>query len=252
MGDHRRVRPPSAPPGFSTALIFLIAACGQSAVRPLNRTQITNLPPPARILVYDFTTADAVVKEYQGILRQQPAVTNPAERESQIKRHAADAATGELVKGLRGLGFAVARVARGTAVADSDLLIDGTFLTVDQGDPLRRLFFGFGSGASKVETRVGLYMGTERRKLLEFTTRSDSGKMPGAAATVPAGAAVQGGVTTGVIASGAIGTGFEAYRTGVVQMARSSADESVRYLSEYFAKQGWIRADQVKKARIAH
>jgi hypothetical protein len=95
-------------------------------------------------------------------------------------------------------------------------------------------------------------MGTERRKLLEFTTRSDSGKMPGAAATVPAGAAVQGGVTTGVIASGAIGTGFEAYRTDVVQMARSSADQSVRYLSEYFAKQGWIRADQVKKARIAH
>jgi uncharacterized protein DUF4410 len=234
------------------ALLFLIVACGQTAVRPLSRSQITNLPPPARILVYDFTMDEAAVKEYQGILRQQPSETNPAERESQIKRHAADAATGELVKGLRGLGFAVAPVARGTPVADNELLIDGKFLTVDQGDPLRRLLLGFGSGASKVETRVGLYMGTDRRKLLEFTTRSDSGKMPGAAATVPAGAAVQGGVTTGVIAGGAIGTGFEAYRTDVVQMAMSSAEQSVRYLSEYFAKQGWIRADQVKKARIAY
>jgi hypothetical protein len=35
-------------------------------------------------------------------------------------------------------------------------------------------------------------------------------------------------------------------------MAMSSAEQSVRYLSEYFAKQGWTRADQVKKARIAY
>lgn len=252
MAGSRRFRYPTTRRLFSAILLFCVAACGQTAVRPLGRTQDSNVPVPARILVYDFTMADAVVKEYQGILRQQPAVTNPAERESQIKRYAADAATGELVKGLRGLGFAVAPVARGTPVADNDLLIDGKFLTVDQGNPLRRLLIGFGSGASKMETRVELYHGTERRKLLEFTTWSDSGKMPGAAATVPAGAAVQGGVTAGVIASGAIGTGYEAYRTDVAQMARATAEQSVRYLSEFFAKQGWIRADQVKKARIAY
>ena len=40
--------------------------------------------------------------------------------------------------------------------------------------------------------------------------------------------------------------------TDVVQMVRFSAEQSVRYLSEYFAKQGWIRADPVKKARIAY
>jgi len=88
--------------------------------------------------------------------------------------------------------------------------------------------------------------------LLDFTIQSDSGKLPGAATTLPAGAAIQGGVTAGVIAGGAIGTGYEAYRTDVAQMARAAAEQSVRYLSEFFAKQGWIRADQVKKARIAY
>ncbi len=234
------------------ALHFFIAACGQTAVRPLSRTQITNLPPPARILIYDFTMADAVVKEYQGILRQQPSEKNPAERESQIKRHASEAAASELLNGLRGLGFSVARATRGTLAGDNELLIDGKFLTVDQGDPLRRLLFGFGSGASKVEARVTVHQGAEGRTLLDFIIQSDSGKLPGAAATVPAGAAVQGGVSAGLIAGGAIGTGFEAYRSDVVQMARSSAEQSVRYLAEYFAKQGWIRADQVKKARIAY
>jgi len=243
---------PIVPVVSCIAILFYVAACGQTAVRPLSRIQGSGLPPPARILVYDFTMADAVVKEYQGILRQQPAEKNPAERESQIKRYAADAATGELVNGLRDLGFAVAPVVRGTPVADNDLLIDGKFLTVDQGNPLRRLLIGFGSGASKVETRVKVYHGTDQRKLLEFTTRSDSGKLPGAAATLPASAVVQGGVTAGVIASSAIGTGYEAYRTDVSQMAKSSAEQTVHYLSEYFAKQGWIRSDRVKKARIAY
>ena len=234
------------------ALLFFIAACGQTAVRPLSRNQITNLPPPARILVYDFAMADTVVKEYQGILRQQPSEKNSAERESQIKRYASEAAAYELLNGLRGLGFSVARVTRGTLAGDNDLLIYGKFLAVDQGNPLRRLLIGFGSGASKVEARVTVHQGAEGRMLLDFTIQSDSGKLPGAAATVPAGAAVPGGVSAGLIASGAIGTGFEAYQSDVVQMARSSAEQSVRYLSEYFAKQGWIRADQVKKARIAY
>lgn len=234
------------------ALLFFIAACGQTAVRPLSRTQITNLPPPARILVYDFTMADAVVKEYQGILRQQPSEKNPAERESQIKRHASEAAAFELLNGLRGLGFSVVRVTRGTLAGNNDLLIDGKFLAVDQGNPLRRLLIGFGSGASKVEARVTVHQGAEGRMLLDFTIQSDSGKLPGAATTLPAGTAIQGGVTAGVIAGGAIGTGYEAYRTDVAQMARAAAEQSVRYLSEFFAKQGWIRDDQVKKARIAH
>ena len=218
----------------------------------MSRFQDTNLPPPTRILVYDFAMGDGVVKEYQGILRQQPAEKNPLEREDQIKRHASQAAAAQLVNGLRGLGFTVALVARGTPPQDNDLQIDGQFVTVDQGNPLRRLLIGFGSGASKVETRVAVYHGAERQKLLEFTTHSDSGKLPGAAATVPAGAVVQGGVTAGVVASGAIGTGYEAYRTDVVQMARFSAEQTVRYLSEFFAKQGWISSDQVKKARIAY
>jgi hypothetical protein len=252
MGGSRRFRYPTARRLFPVILLFCIAACGQTAVRPLGRTQDSRLPAPARILVYDFAIADAFFMEYQGVLRQQPSEKNPAERENQIKLHASQAAGAELVNGLRRLGFVVAWVPRGAPVAEHEAVIDGQFLTVDQGNPLRRLLIGFGSGASKVETRVGLYMGIERRKLLEFTTRSDSGKLPGAGATVPAGAVVQGGVTAGVIAGGVIGTGYEAYRTDVVQMARFSAEQSVRYLSEFFAKQGWIGSDQVKKARIAY
>jgi uncharacterized Fe-S cluster protein YjdI len=33
-------------------------------------------------------------------------------------------------------------------------------------------------------------------------------------------------------------------------MAAHSADQAVAYLSEFFAKQVWIRPDQVKKAKV--
>jgi len=42
------------------------------------------------------------------------------------------------------------------------------------------------------------------------------------------------------------------HNSDVAQMAAASGDQVVRYLSEFFAQQGWIRPDQVRKARIAY
>jgi hypothetical protein len=35
-------------------------------------------------------------------------------------------------------------------------------------------------------------------------------------------------------------------------MAAATGDQAARYLSEFFATQGWIRPDQVRKARIVY
>ena len=64
------------------ALLFcLVAACGQTGIRGAARTSDTKLARPARILVYDFAVSEQEVKEYQGIMRQQPAIKDAAERE---------------------------------------------------------------------------------------------------------------------------------------------------------------------------
>jgi hypothetical protein len=79
---------------------------------------------------------------------------------------------------------------------------------------------------------------------------ADSGKMPGAAATMGAGTAVQGDVTAGMAASSAVGGAVKEHHSEVERMAGHSADQAVAYLSEFFAKQGWIRPDQVKKVTL--
>ncbi len=231
---------------------FCIAACGQTGVRPVSRTGDLNLPRPARIVVYNFAISETEVTEAHGMLRQQPTIKDPQERERIIGRQVAEVLAVELVEGLRGLGFKVERGGDTTLPTSEDLLVGGQFVNVDEGDRLRRLVIGFGSGGSRVDTRVQLYRGDERAKLMEFTTHSNSSKMPGAAATMGAGAAVSGGVTAGAALGTAVVSGVKSYRSDVEKMAAESADEAVRYLSEFFVKQRWIRPDQVKKARIAY
>jgi hypothetical protein len=232
--------------------LFFISACGQAGVRNMKVTQDQNLPRPSRILVADFAVSEREVKEYQGIMRQQPTIKDPAERERQLATEVKDALAGEVVDGLRALGFAVERVSRGTQATGNDLLIDGYFFTVDEGNPLHRLVIGFGSGVSTVDSQVHVYQGDDSRKLLEFTTHSDSGKLPGAAPIMGAGAVAAGGVTAGMVAANAAVSGVKTYNSDVARMAAASGDQVVRYLSEFFARQGWIRPDQVRKARMSY
>ena len=135
-------------------------------------------------------------------------------------------------------------------VEDHDLLIDGEFENVDQGNPLRRVIIGFGSGAARLETRARVYQGAERRRILEFIVTSESGTFPGAVATAPAVVAAPASVAVGVGVTG--GRVIDTGSTSVASMATSNAEQAARYLSEFFAKQGWIAASQAKKARIGY
>jgi hypothetical protein len=230
------------------SFVFVLS-CEQTGIRRAILTPETNLPRPGRILVYDFAVNEQEVKEYQGIMRQQPTIKDAAERERLLAQDVKDALAEELVDNLKSLGFVVERVARGTRATENDLVIDGQFLTVDEGNPLHRLVVGFGTGGSAVQTQVQAYQGPEARKLLEFATQSDSSKLPGAAPTLGAGAVAQGGVTAGMAVANAAVSGVKTYRSDVARMAAASGDQAARYLSEFFVKQAWIREDQVRKAR---
>ena len=234
-----------------TMAVFCIGACAQPALRPFLRTADHDLPRPTRILVGNFAASEVDVVEYQGIFRQQPSNSNPTERRRAIARNVSEALSLELVRGLKELGLSVGRGTPGTSDTDDTLIIEGEFTRIDEGSPLQRWAVGFGSGAAKVQTRARVYQGPQRRKLLEFSTDADSGKLPGAAVTASAGAAAPPIVGAGLLTGNALANGFQ-NRADVSQLARSTADQTVRYLSEFFVRQGWIRADQAKKARIGY
>jgi hypothetical protein len=257
MHGRHRVEPQAKP--FAKRLSLLLIAvflcnsgCTQTWVRPVARTSQRALSPPARILVLDFAISEKEITEYQGIMRQQPSERNPVKRQLELGRNVAETLTRQLSYGLQELGLNVERAPRGVPTRDGDLIIDGRFISVDEGSPLRRWVIGFGSGAAKLETRFRILRGRQQEKLLEFDTKSDSGMMPGAFATTPAGAVAPPAMSVALTAGGAVNAGLNVQSSPVARIAVANADHAVRYLSEFFAQQGWIDPHRVKKARLAY
>ena len=233
-------------------LCFGLAACGQTGVRDAGYTTEKNLPKPSRILVYDFAVSEREVFEYQGIMRQQPIGKRSGGTGAPARSEVKDALAEEVADGLRKLGFTVERVSRGTTAAENELLIDGQFLTVDEGNPLRRLVIGFGSGTSTVESRAQVYQGGNARKVLEFTTHSDSGNNAGCGAHAWRR---RGGSRRSHRGNGGCQyrrLGRQDLQFGCRADGRCERRPSCALSIGVLRQQGWIRADQVRKARIAY
>ena len=109
-------------------LLFCFAlGCAQTGIRSTMLQAPANVTRPERILVYDFAVSAQEVKEYQGIMRQQPTIKDPAERERLLAQEVKEALADELVEGLRSLGFVVERVGRETKAMGNEMTIDGRF-----------------------------------------------------------------------------------------------------------------------------
>jgi hypothetical protein len=233
---------------FAVVLSFSVvaAACGTTRVHPQHESVHAGLPRPNRILVHDLATSEADVTPNKGMTSHSSA----KHQRSTIAREAVNAFGDDLVEQLRKLGFNAVRAERGAPVGVDDLVIDGAFVVITEGSRLKRIVIGFGSGKSVIDTQVHVSQGPERRHLLDFTTHSDSGSLPGAAVTLPVGAAVTGGVGVGAVATTSAVAGIKAHRSKTAQMAGRSGEQAADYLSQYFAKQGWISEDQVKRAKV--
>ncbi|OLB54786.1 MAG: hypothetical protein AUI03_08900 [Nitrospirae bacterium 13_2_20CM_2_62_8] len=244
---------------FSTLVIIAcvigLAGCAKTVVQPVTETEKRGLPRPPQVLVYTFAVSPTEVIENQSIIHEfmeSHGDMTPEQRLREIGREAAEAMAEELVRGISELGLPARRAYKETAIPPNGLTVEGAFLDVDQGNRMRRIVVGFGSGSARVDARVLVHqVGPDARvKLLDFMTHGDSGKLPGAAVTMGAGAAAQGGATAGMAAANVAVSGVKIYRSEHEQMAARSAEQAVAYLSQFFAKEGWIIQAKVKEVKL--
>ena len=228
-----------------------LAGCAQTTVQPVQETFSTNLPPPAVVLVYQFSANLNEVTANQGLFQKAIDAAESTSQDAQsadIAHQVADRLADEMVQRINSLGLPAQRATPETIVPANALVITGHFVDIDEGNRLRRLVIGFGAGASKVDTQVQVMTPASSgyRTLLEFNTHADSGEMPGAAVTMGAGAAAQGAVTGGMAAANVAIGGVNAYRSEVERMAGKTADKAAQFLSQFFGRQGWISPDNVQ------
>ncbi len=242
---------------ITTAFVLAasIGGCAKTVVQPkYEQPTAVAVTRPSQVLVYDFAISAADVSENQGFfaaVRNSLSDTSEHERGMAIAREVRERMSEELVAKIRDLGLPAQRATRGAALPTGAVAVSGIFLNVDEGNKLQRTVVGFGAGQSKVDAQVEVYAPSSGgpTKLLEFKTHADSGAMPGVAVTGAAGAAASGGVTAGTAVANMAVSGVKGYRSQVDEMTARSADQAVAYLSQYFAKQGWIPQEKATQAK---
>jgi hypothetical protein len=231
--------------------LVVLAGCAPTDVGTIQEySGKASLPRPDRVLVYDFAVSANDVKLNSAIgARLANLVTGAQENEEQGKvgRAVAKALAESLVKELEQLGLPVEQASSETMPTARTVMIHGQFLTIDEGNRLRRMVIGFGVGGTDLQTKVQVYQGTEAAPLLlqEFEVNAESSKKPGMGPMVGVGAAATSAASAAVV-SGGVGVATEFDQT-VEGDAKRTAKEVAKPLSRFFAGQGWIPEDKVIK-----
>lgn len=237
---------------FALRLIYvllaaIVAGCAGASVAPQGQSAAvaTGSGPPSAIYVYPFAVTANDVTLNQGFFQktyQNLTNSNTDQSQAQIAETTAQALAANIVQELQSKGYNAVQLTRGTPVNGNNvLIIDGEFVDINEGNRLRRMVIGLGTGQATLDTKVQVYQmaNGNATQILDFTTRADSGSMPGAALTAPAGAAAGGAVAAASLAANLAGGAAKTYTSSSGFLAKKTADQSVTYMSQYFAQQGW-------------
>jgi uncharacterized protein DUF4410 len=223
----------------------IVAGCAGASVAPQSQSAPVTGGRPSTVYVYPFAATAQDVTLNQGIFQrtfQNLTDANTDQSQVQIAESTAQTLAANIVQELQSKGYNAVQVARGTPInGDNVLIVDGQFVNINEGNRLRRMVIGLGTGQATLDTKVQIYQlaNGNTTQILDFTTHADSGSMPGAALTAPAGAAAGGAVAAASLAANLAGGAAKTYTSSSGYLAKKTADQSVNYMSQYFAQQGW-------------
>jgi len=249
------------------ALSLAIAGCATVSVTPqpvrppdpsvaLNAIE-AEPAPPAEVAVSDFAFSPSSVIENRAplnraidLVRSDSADT----RRIKIGRDAAAVLSEQTAKRLDKLGLQATRISadKDISLSGNFLLVTGRLIDVDEGNRLTRVAVGLGAGESRLATEVHVFrvVNGERAEVLTFTTRANSGKMPGVAESMGFGELFLGPVTLMVGIEDALSSGQKIYASQIEYLAGETSDQVARYLSQYAASERWIPPSKAKSVHL--
>jgi Domain of unknown function (DUF4410) len=229
---------------FRYGVIAMLAACSHAKVQTTESYLGPPMSRPDHLLVTYFTITPEQVRLDQGIgpriMRASGDQTSSAE-ELQAARDTQAALAERLVERLRKYGLP-AELAANNAGAGDSLLLQGQIVSIDQGNRTRRVLVGLGAGKSSITADAQLYSlsGTAPPRFISaFQGQADSGRAPGAAETMGAGAVAQRAGTSAVL-TGATHAGAETRTATDTAEAANLADAIALRIGQFGVAQGWI------------
>lgn len=192
------------------------------------------VPKPDRVVVYDFAIDPSVVKtDRMPGIRQRMKGNSKEDVAKQVQSQITSDMVKSLQKRLKDSGIPVEKGTPDMQVSGNALTIRGTITKLDAGHRMRRGTVGLGAGASDVETNthISVEAGSNNVLLAELITVAKSGKKPGAAVTMGAGAAP-------AVAAGA--TGATAHKSTAQGDSARTGSTLAKYVANQMKARGWI------------
>jgi hypothetical protein len=202
------------------------------------------LSKPDKILIHDFavpaggiTTDESIAGRLHRTILLRRGVdedSSPEALAKQVQAAFAKALADELKKeNIRTVNIPGHKMSPDEGVVSgSDLVVDGEFISIKEGDETKRIMIGFGRGASDIKTHVTVSLVTKGQQtvVLEFNLSSESGKKPGAVATMGVGS----------LAVGAAAGGVSDRKSTVEADASRMAKLVAKQIEAFMANQKWL------------
>jgi hypothetical protein len=234
----------------SLVVTIVLAACSNAHVQTVESYLGPPLPRPDHVLVSNYSIVPEQVRLDQGVSARIVRVADDqplGSRELRAARDTQEALAERIVERLTKYGLPAELSTTNTSIGKS-MLVQGQIVSIDQGNRTRRVLIGLGAGKSSIsaDTQVYYTTGTEPpRFIMAFDGQADSGRMPGAAETMGAGAAAQS-IGRSAALSGATHAGAETRRSTDTAEASNLADEIALQIGQFAVKQGWIQQTALK------
>ena len=235
-------------------VLAILSGCAPTNVQQQSMN-LTQLPRPDLILVYDFAVSPDEVKLDTGLsaeLMQKYEQHKGASRTAQeikVGHKVAEAVADELVKKIRSYGLWAERGFGYPHGKGKVLMVKGQFLSIDEGNRTERVAIGLGAGRTDVQANVQVYELTPQGMQQVDTLRGEakSSYKPGMAEMMGVGA-VAGHLLTSTVISGAVAGGTEMTSATVEADGKRLAGKIAVDLGNFFVNQAWIPPDAVKKS----
>ena len=212
----------------------------QSTAAPITTTQ------PTAVVVYPFAVNASDVSLNSSIFQvayRNMSGENQNDQQVAVAHQTAQSICAKVATDLTQKGIATTCLQRGAVPPGNNVLVlDGQFTDINEGNRLRRMVIGLGVGASTLDSTVQVIQKTDQgsSELLDFSTHADSGYMPGAGVTGPAGAAAGGAAAAATLAVNVAAGGVKTYTSSTSYLVDKTSDQIVQLVVNYYNRQGWM------------
>jgi hypothetical protein len=230
--------------GYLVLAVSMLGCAGAQVTQQSSAAPIAN-SRPSQVFVYPFAVNAADVSLNSGFFQvayRQMSDDNTSDQQAQIAHQTAQNICIQVAADLTQKGINSTCLQRGVPPTGSNVLIlDGQFTDISEGNRLRRMVIGLGSGQSKVNTVVQVIQKTDQgsTEILDFETTADSGYMPGAGITGPAGAAAGGATAAASLGVNLAAGGVKTYTSSTGYLADKTTNQIVELVVNYYNRQGW-------------